>query len=174
MNKYEAFYKSPIGVIKVIADEEYIYELDFIEDVYYASILEKYALEKDIINNGQFLYKEDIPSSLLQCINQLDEYFQGSRKIFNLNLNIEGTVFQKSVYTALCNIPYGETASYKDIAQTVGSAKAVRAVGNTNNKNKIAIIIPCHRVIGSNGKLVGYAGGVWRKQWLLEHEKKFM
>lgn len=106
-------------------------------------------------------------------VEQLNEYFLGKRKIFNLPINIQGTEFQKTVWKELNKIPYGETRTYKEIAQFIGKENAQRAVGNANNKNPIAIIIPCHRVIGSNGTLTGYAGGINKKKFLLNLEKKF-
>ena len=105
--------------------------------------------------------------------NQLDEYFSGNRKTFNIAISPSGTPFQQSVWQALQTIPYGETKSYKDIAKSISHPQAYRAVGMANNKNPIVIIIPCHRVIGSSGKLVGYAGGLELKQQLLELEKKY-
>lgn len=102
---------------------------------------------------------------------QLCEYFDKKRKVFNLPLLLEGTEFQVKVWKALQTIEYGKTASYKEIANIVGSEKAFRAVGNANNKNKIAIVIPCHRVIGSNGSAIGYAGGIEKKMFLLNLEK---
>lgn len=114
-----------------------------------------------------------IESKLLKnAYKQLDEYFKGKRKFFDLPLNPKGTEFQKSVWNALMEIPYGCTYSYKDIAIKIGNEKACRAVGNANNKNPILIFIPCHRVIGSNGKLVGYGGGIELKKKLLELENK--
>ena len=109
-----------------------------------------------------------------KALKQMNEYFSGERKKFDLPLYFEGTEFQKSVWNELRKIPYGTTVSYKDIAEGINNEKAVRAVGNANNKNKIMIIVPCHRVIGKNGKLVGFAGGLDKKEFLLEHEKKFM
>ncbi len=106
-------------------------------------------------------------------VEQLNEYFLGKRKIFNLPINIQGTEFQKTVWKELNKIPYGETRTYKEIAQFIGKENAQRAVGNANNKNPIAIIIPCHRVIGSNGTLTGYAGGINKKKFLLNLEKNF-
>lgn len=106
-----------------------------------------------------------------KAFSQLDEYFNGSRISFDLPLDASGTVFQKSVWQALLNIPYGETRSYKEIAEIVGVPKGYRAVGMANNKNPIGIFIPCHRVVGHNGNLVGYAGGLALKQFLLELEK---
>ena len=103
---------------------------------------------------------------------QLEQYFKGERKEFSLPLNPKGTPFMKNVWNALCDIPYGKTVTYKDIAQAVGNPKACRAVGLANNKNPIAIVIPCHRVIGCSGKLVGYAGGLDLKRKLLVLENK--
>lgn len=108
-----------------------------------------------------------------QCIDQLNEYFEGSRKIFDIPLQQEGTPFQQKVWAQLLNIGYGKTISYLTLSKQIGDTKAIRAVGTTNGKNQIAIIVPCHRVIGSDGSLTGYAGELWRKKWLLEHEGKF-
>ena len=107
---------------------------------------------------------------LIKAKDQLNEYFSGKRKVFNLPLKIVGTDFQKSVWKALLNIKYGETKSYKDIAEEIGNPKACRAVGMANNKNDIIIVIPCHRVIGNNKKLVGYACGLDIKEKLLKLE----
>jgi len=106
------------------------------------------------------------------CRLQLNDYFSGSRKSFDLVLEQHGTPFQKQVWQALLTIPFGQLASYRDMAQLINNPKAVRAVGAANGKNPISIIVPCHRVIGSNGTLTGYAGGLERKQWLLQHEGK--
>ncbi len=105
-----------------------------------------------------------------QCISQLDEYFNDTRRTFTINLDTKGTDFQKSVWQALSNVPFGQVQSYSDIARAIGNPKAVRAVGAANGKNPISIIVPCHRIIGASGKLTGYAGGLERKQWLLKHE----
>jgi len=109
-----------------------------------------------------------------KVVQQFEEYFSGERTTFDLEFRLEGTDFQVKVWQALQNIPYGETRSYKDIAESVDSPKAYRAVGMANNKNKIPIIIPCHRVIGSKGQLVGYAGGLNIKKILLDLEEKYM
>ena len=109
---------------------------------------------------------------ILQCKMQLDEYFRGERKTFDLPLAPKGTDFQRKVWNALQKIPYGETKTYGEIAAAVGNPKGARAVGMANNKNPIGIIIPCHRVVGANGKLVGYAGGMDKKEWLLQLERK--
>jgi methylated-DNA-[protein]-cysteine S-methyltransferase len=104
---------------------------------------------------------------------QLNEYFEGSRKHFDLKLNPEGTDFQKKVWKQLEQIPYGKTLSYLELSEQLGNVKAIRAVANANGKNPLWIVVPCHRVIGSNGSLTGYAGGLHRKQWLLEHESPY-
>ncbi|MBV1909100.1 MAG: methylated-DNA--[protein]-cysteine S-methyltransferase [Kangiellaceae bacterium] len=104
------------------------------------------------------------------CKTQLQEYFSGQRKIFDLPLDPQGTVFQKAVWVCLSGIPFGETLSYLDIAKMVNRPKGSQAVGGANGRNPISIIVPCHRVIGSNGSLTGYAGGIERKLWLLNHE----
>jgi methylated-DNA-[protein]-cysteine S-methyltransferase len=105
---------------------------------------------------------------------QLTEYLKGERKTFDLPLNLKGTDFQQQVWKALCDIPYGETRSYKQIAESIGNPKAVRAVGMANNRNPLLIVVPCHRVIGANGKLVGYGAGIEKKEFLLRLEKSLL
>ena len=107
-----------------------------------------------------------------EAYRQIEEYLQGKRKVFDLPIQMKGTAFQEKVWKALCNIPYGETRSYGEIAKEIGNSKAARAVGMANHVNKILIVIPCHRVIGSNHKLVGYAGGIEIKEKLLRLEKE--
>lgn len=149
------FYETPIGKLKIIEDGESIVEVCFEqEEIKYENIK---ILETDLLKDAG---------------KQLNEYFNGERKEFNLPLNPKGTEFQKKVWNALLNIPYGKTASYKDIAIMVGNDKASRAIGMANNRNPIPILIPCHRVIGSNGKLVGYGGGLDIKIKLLDLENK--
>ena len=109
-----------------------------------------------------------------EAYRQLSEYLLGERKRFDLPLNPQGTVFQQQVWKALCDIPYGETRSYKQIAEAIGNPKAVRAVGMANNRNPLLIVVPCHRVIGANGKLVGYAAGIEKKEFLLKLEKSLL
>lgn len=149
----KVYYSSEIGVIEIVGTREGIGSVNFVEDA------DDSAME--------------IPGFFKSWIKQLDEYFKGRRKEFSIPLLIHGTVFQKKVWGALIDIPYGTTQSYADIARKIGHKNAFRAVGNASNKNRIAIFIPCHRVIGRNGSLTGYAAGIWRKQWLLEHEKKY-
>jgi len=111
-----------------------------------------------------------VPEVLEDAIYQFKEYFEGSRKQFDLKLNPEGTDFQKKVWDALLKIPFGKTISYLDLSKQLGDVKAIRAVASANGKNPLWIVVPCHRVIGTNGDLTGYAGGLHRKKWLLEHE----
>ncbi len=114
---------------------------------------------------------KEMETPLIQeAFRQLSEYLKGERKTFDLPLNPKGTEFQKRVWNALCEIPYGETRSYKQIAEAIGNPKAVRAVGMANNRNPITIVVPCHRVIGADGKLVGYGGGLEMKEFLLRLE----
>ena len=139
---------------------------------------ENSKIVKVIIDNGNNRNSKDKnveekdTKLLLEAKKQLEEYFEGKRKVFDLPLEQEGTEFQKKVWNALEEIPYGETRTYKEVAKMVGNEKASRAVGMANNKNNIPIIIPCHRVIGSNGKLVGYALGLDMKKYLLDLESK--
>jgi methylated-DNA-[protein]-cysteine S-methyltransferase len=122
-----------------------------------------------IAETSKTLIKE-IPSSLQKCVVQLQEYFDGNRNRFDIALNPQGTDFQKRVWQALLEIPFGKTTSYLELSKKLGNAKTVRAVAAANGKNPLWIIIPCHRVIGTDGSLTGYAGGLWRKKWLLNHE----
>lgn len=119
---------------------------------------------------SQKVKSDSIPEELLDCVTQLRAYFNEDLQSFNLNLNPEGTAFQKSVWNQLQTIPYGKTISYLELSKQLGDVKAIRAVANANGKNPLWIIIPCHRVIGSDGSLTGYAGGLYRKQWLINHE----
>lgn len=117
---------------------------------------------------------EEIPALLLEAREQLAAYFKGELRSFDLSLRPSGTDFQRTVWNALCGIPFGQTQSYGDIASLLQNEGAVRAVGAANGRNPVAVIVPCHRVIGANGKLTGYAGELWRKKWLLEHEASFL
>lgn len=132
----------------------------------------KIILENENNKNICDNYKEENTQLLLRAKKELEEYFKGKRKKFDLPLEQEGTEFQKKVWKALEKIPYGETRTYKEVAKMIGNEKVSRAVGMANNKNNIPIIIPCHRVIGSNGKLIGYALGLDKKKYLLELENK--
>lgn len=150
MSNQIIYYKSPIGTLEIKGNNDGIKSLVFIDENMETSI--------------------NIPNFLEPCIVQLEEYFKGFRKDFNLKLSPEGTVFQNVVWNELMNIPYGKTRSYTEQSKAVGNVKAIRAVASANGRNPIGIIIPCHRVIGSDNSLTGYAGGLWRKKWLLELE----
>ena len=152
----KVYYQSEIGLLEIVGTESGLTSVEF--------------FERETGTN--YSNPAEILPVVAQCVNQLDEYFQAKRKVFELALTPEGTEFQKSVWTQLLEIPYGETVSYLDIARAIGNEKAIRAVGAANGANPLAIIVPCHRVIGSDGKLTGYGGGVWRKEWLLNHERR--
>jgi len=111
-----------------------------------------------------------IPEVLTAAVSQLNDYFEGKRTDFNFKLNPKGTEFQQKVWQSLLEIPFGKTSSYLEQSKKLGDVKAIRAVASANGKNPLWIVLPCHRVIGSDGSLTGYAGGIWRKKWLLEHE----
>lgn len=116
------------------------------------------------------ILEEEVPESLIAAVNQLKQYFAGDLRTFDLKINPMGTDFQKKVWMKLCEIPFGTTTSYQKLSKDLGDIKAIRAVAAANGRNPLWIIVPCHRVIGSDGSLTGYAGGLWRKQWLLQHE----
>lgn len=147
----KAFYKSEIGILEISGSAEGIHELQF--------------------TNLESAPHSAVHGCLKDCFAQLDEYFSGVRTEFSVKLKPKGTDFQQQVWQALLKIPYGRTSSYLDIATAIGNKKAIRAVGAANGRNRIPIIIPCHRVIGSDGSLIGFGGGIWRKEWLLKHEK---
>jgi len=128
------------------------------------------GISKIVITGETSVPSEEIPAELNEAVLQLEAYFRGELKEFNLKLNPEGTPFQKKVWEALLEIPYGETCSYMELSKKLGDVKAIRAVAAANGKNPLWIVIPCHRVIGSDGSLTGYAGGLWRKKWLLDFE----
>jgi len=109
---------------------------------------------------------------VIQCVEELIQYFHGQRRSFDLPISQIGSTFQQKVWNELSGIPFGKTISYLELSRRLGDSKAIRAAAAANGRNNVAIIVPCHRVIGSNNKLVGYAGGLWRKKWLLDHEAK--
>ena len=154
---YKKVMNSPVGKIEIIEENEKLIELNIYNE-------EKNEKKNNIIEKDTKL--------LLEVEKQLKEYFEGKRTKFEIPLNPKGTEFMKKVWKELLKIPYGETRTYKEIAKKTGNSKASRAVGMANNKNPIPIIIPCHRVIGSNNKLVGYALGLDMKQYLLDLERK--
>lgn len=151
MNHYDyCFLKTPIGTAKIIGDGEGIREI--------------IVLDKDVQSS------DDVPPSLQRCFQQLSEYFNGDRQRFSIKLNPQGTDFQKKVWDELVTIPFGKRTTYMKQTLKLGNEKAIRAVASANGKNPLWIVIPCHRVVGADGSLTGYAGGLWRKKWLLEHE----
>jgi len=149
----ECMINTPLGVAKITGD---------VDGIAAVSVLNSNETISDII-----------PEELQDCVYQLQEYFQRTRNSFNLKLNPQGTDFQKNIWRLLQAIPFGKTLSYLELSKQFGDVKAIRAVANANGKNPLWIIIPCHRVIGSDGSLTGYAGGLSRKQWLLEHESPY-
>lgn len=144
-----AFIKTPLGITKIIGDENGISVISVSD-------------EGDI--------SVTIPPILQEAVSQLNDYFDGKRTDFNFKLNPLGTEFQQKVWKGLLEIPFGKTMSYLELSKKLGDVKAIRAVASANGKNQLWIVVPCHRVIGTDGSLTGYAGGLWRKKWLLEHE----
>ena len=158
------YHKTPIGEVIIGSYEGKLCMLDF-----------RYRKKRDTIDNRiqtnlKATYKEYEDDIIRQTKIQLQEYFNMTRKVFDIPLLLVGSTFQKSVWNELLKIPYGTTASYLELSKNIGNEKAVRAVANANGANAIGIIIPCHRIIGSNGKLTGYAGGLDKKKKLLELE----
>jgi methylated-DNA-[protein]-cysteine S-methyltransferase len=150
MKLFTCYYKSPVGFVKIQCNDHNIVAIQFSTDT----------------------ATNEVHPLLSSCQQQFDEYFSGERRIFNLPLEFSGTAFQKLVWEYLLNIPFGRTVSYLRLSEMMGNVKAIRAVAAANGKNNFAIVVPCHRVIGSDKSLVGYAGGIWRKTWLLQHELK--
>ena len=146
---HQAFLKTPVGYLEITGSEKGIRSVYFLD----------------------FRVKpRHIPSCLKSCVDQLNEYFYGQRLQFDLKLDLEGSPFQLRVWLELQQIPFGKTITYQELAVKIGNINAFRAVGGANGNNPVSVIVPCHRVIGSNGRLVGYRGGLKRKKWLLEHE----
>jgi methylated-DNA-[protein]-cysteine S-methyltransferase len=146
----QAYIKTPLGITCITGDAS--------------------GISKISISDDETPVSETIPEHLADAINQLQEYFSGNRNQFNFKISPKGTDFQKRVWEALLKIPFGTTTSYHALSKQLGDIKAIRAVASANGKNPLWIVVPCHRVIGSDGSLTGYAGGLWRKKWLLEHE----
>ncbi|MBS1949189.1 MAG: methylated-DNA--[protein]-cysteine S-methyltransferase [Bacteroidetes bacterium] len=154
--EFYTYYQSPLGLLKIAGTENFITEILFIDNI-----------EKPHID-----HKKKIPPIIINCIEQLIQYFQSQRKSFDFPMNQTGTAFQKKVWNELLSIPFGKTISYQELSRRLGDTRAIRAAAAANGKNNIVIVVPCHRVIGSKNDLVGYSGGVWRKKWLLDHEAK--
>jgi len=152
---YRIVYKSPIGNIIIEGSDKFIYNVAFSD-----------TKEK---------IQQSSSAPLLKiCADQLQEYFAGTRKKFTIPFKFEGTEFQENVWKELNRVKFGHLVSYEEVAVKIKNKKVVRAIGNAVGRNQIAIIVPCHRVIGKHGALTGYAGGLWRKQWLIEHEQYFL
>lgn len=148
------YYHSPIGTIEIGATDHVICQLRFVDELT--------ALNRPT----------ELTPLLQQCIEQLIEYFNGHRRRFELPVYQQGTGFQTKVWGELLNIGFGRTITYADLAKRLGDPKTIRAAASTNGKNALCILVPCHRVVGTNNNLVGYSGGLWRKKWLLQHENK--
>ncbi len=143
------YYESPIGLIEIESSAGSVTSLTFVDE-------RRSEMLKDEVGG--------------EAVRQVAEYFEGSQREFDVPVTLSGTKFQKLVWKELLSIPFGHTVSYGDVARAVGKPTAVRAVGAANGQNPVSIIVPCHRVVGSDGRLTGYGGGLWRKQWLLKHE----
>jgi methylated-DNA-[protein]-cysteine S-methyltransferase len=154
MNFFKTTYQSPIGTLQITCNEETLCAISF-------------------LNEGETETRTQPNALIVETCNQLNEYFGGTRKYFQIPMQQPGTPFQSKIWALLQTIPYGKTVSYMDLSKSYGDVKAIRAVAAANGKNNLVIVIPCHRVIGTNRTLTGYAGGLWRKQWLLAHEAKF-
>ena len=149
-NELTAYYHSPIGWLEIKANTYFVFSIWFVEE------------QKQ---------NSDSHPLLSSANTQLKQYFTSERKIFDFPMQQKGTDFQNRVWNQLLTIPFGKTLSYQQLSKNIGDVKAIRAVGTTNGKNQLGIVVPCHRVIGTDGSLTGYAGGLWRKKWLLEHEQ---
>lgn len=162
----KSYVKTPLGSMLAIADNQFLYLLEFVE---------RWGLEPEI-ERLRMQTKSEIVSGLtdplLSIQDELEKYFEGKLQVFETPICILGSLFQKRAWEALRDIPYGKTKSYAEQASTIGRPSACRAVANANAANQVAIVVPCHRIINSNGALGGYAAGLARKKWLLQHEKE--
>jgi methylated-DNA-[protein]-cysteine S-methyltransferase len=154
------FYHSPVGIIQIKISNHCVSELIYFD-------------EEPASSNEKIKFTVFETDLLKKCVTQFDDYFSGKRKMFDLPIQQAGSVFQQKVWNELIKIPFGKTISYLQLAQRLGDVKSIRAAASANGRNKLNIIVPCHRVIGSDGSLVGYGGGLPRKKWLLEHEAKY-
>ncbi len=152
---FKAYYESPIGTIEIQGTEAGVSGLDFVD------IKEEKAARR---------LKGSPPGPVADALVQLEGYFHGDRKEFTVKLDLGGTDFQKKVWAKLLRVKFGQSTTYKALATAIGRPAATRAVGGANHRNPVSIIVPCHRVVGSDGRLTGYGGGLWRKDWLLRHE----
>jgi methylated-DNA-[protein]-cysteine S-methyltransferase len=148
------YYSSPVGLLRISGTEHFISEVHF--------------MKEEEMNAAQ--PSGQLSPLVLQCVEELIQYFNGQRRQFEVPINQDGSVFQQKVWNELSGINYGKTISYLELSRRLGDTKAIRAAASANGRNNVAIIVPCHRVIGSDQSLVGYGGGLWRKKWLLDHE----
>ena len=151
-----AFVETPLGLVRVTGNDAGVSVISCINSLPHENQLSTQL--------------DDQAEPVQLAIDQLEEYFAGTRRAFNFPMTPVGTVFQQAVWRALLTVPFGTTLSYLTLARQLGDEKAIRAVAAANGRNPLWVVVPCHRIIGSNGSLTGYAGGLWRKQWLLEHE----
>ncbi len=154
MMEATTYYQSPLGLLRIAGTDQFITRVSFQD--------EPVSMEASA----------ELPPLVINAVEQLIRYFNGSLQIFDFPLNQPGTEFQQNVWHLLSSIPFGRTQSYMQLAIRAGDPKTTRAVAAANGRNNVAIVIPCHRVIGSNRALTGYAGGIWRKKWLLDHEAR--
>ncbi|MBD2700463.1 methylated-DNA--[protein]-cysteine S-methyltransferase [Spirosoma sp. BT702] len=151
-------FESPLGLVRITGDEQGVSSISCID------------VPESMPADGP---TDTLPEPVQQAVQQLHEYFATTRQTFDFLLNPSGTAFQQTVWQALLNVPFGTTLSYLTLTRRIGDEKAIRAVAAANGRNPLWIVVPCHRIIGSDGSLTGYAGGLWRKKWLLEHEGAF-
>jgi methylated-DNA-[protein]-cysteine S-methyltransferase len=149
-----AYYKTPVGIAQITEEDGFITRIHIMDEAHGT--------------------EPTTSPALMETMKQLDGYFAGTRKVFNLPIKQQGSDFQQQVWQELLKIEYGKTISYSQQSQNMNSPLAIRAIASANGKNNLWVVVPCHRVIGSDGNLTGYAGGLWRKKWLLEHEAKVM
>ncbi len=154
---FTTYYQSPVGLLQIAGTDQFISEVKFIDEP------EKITIKTE---------STALPPMAIQAVEQLIEYFHGQRRFFELPISQEGTAFQQKVWSELMNIPFGKTISYLELSRRLGDPLVIRAAAAANGRNNVAIIVPCHRVIGSNNQLVGYAAGLPRNKWLLQHENK--
>ncbi|WP_460911186.1 methylated-DNA--[protein]-cysteine S-methyltransferase [Spirosoma areae] len=153
------FLDSPLGIVRIAGDNAGVSVISCTDIPPYEEFLT--------------IHPDDLAGPVQVAVGQLQEYFSGERQIFDFPLNPSGTTFQQTVWRALLDVTFGTTLSYLTLTRRIGDEKAIRAVAAANGRNPLWIVVPCHRIIGSDGSLTGYAGGLWRKKWLLEHEGAF-
>ncbi|WP_420150232.1 methylated-DNA--[protein]-cysteine S-methyltransferase [Spirosoma sp.] len=150
--------ESPLGLVRITGNEEGV------------SVISCTDIQPGV-NASETHQENQLPEPVRIAAQQLREYFTGMRRMFDFRMNPVGTTFQQTVWRALLDVPFGTTLSYLALTRRIGDEKAIRAVASANGRNPLWIVVPCHRIIGSDGSLTGYAGGLWRKKWLLEHER---